>query len=93
MDVHVDLIGDGGYTWFGGGIKTVTGPEGTVTVPIEVGEDKGKGVGGDGDGVESTIIYSPPTDGRAPFAFGVGRRVEWNGIDQPPIHPPTHPPN
>lgn len=36
MDVHVDLIGDGGYTWFGGGIQTVEGPEGTVTVPIEV---------------------------------------------------------
>ena len=36
MDVHVDLIGDGGYTWFGGGIKTVTGPEGTATIPIEV---------------------------------------------------------
>ncbi len=32
----MDLIGDGGYTWFGGGIKTVTGPAGSVTVPIEV---------------------------------------------------------
>lgn len=36
MDVHVDLIGDGGYTWFGGGLVQVTGPAGEATIPIEV---------------------------------------------------------
>ncbi|TFJ86689.1 hypothetical protein NSK_001778 [Nannochloropsis salina CCMP1776] len=34
MDLHVDLIGDN--SWFGGGLKQVEGPDGTVTVPIEV---------------------------------------------------------
>lgn len=36
MDVHVDLIGDGGYTWFGGGLVQVAGPAGEATIPIEV---------------------------------------------------------
>ena len=36
MDIHIDLIGDGGYTWFGGGVATVTEPAGEVTIPIEV---------------------------------------------------------
>jgi hypothetical protein len=33
MDLHVDLIGDN--SWFGGGLKQVEGPDGTVTVRLQ----------------------------------------------------------